>query len=220
MNKKVLIILLMCFGLILLFPPLPEKASFTSVFRITDKPTAITRGTYGSALTINISFGDDEIEKWVQELEKPYPLLFIEMNWAGRYPETIRLINEKNIPTALFGDNGEAYGEDANKLLSEIEQFEQFFGIKPLWFRTSDEVFPYFLHSMLLEEEINALSSSFRWKSGEIPPMTEGEIISVPHHRGDRVSLIELKRLLDSREFQSVEDVLFGISAKSKKIPE
>ena len=80
--------------------------------------------------------------------------------------------------------------------------------------------FPYFLHSMLLEVEVNALGSSFKWKGGDIPPMTEGEIISVPHHRGNRVSLIELKRLFESREFQSVEDVLFGTTVKMKKIPE
>ena len=106
MHKKLLIIFLMCFGLILLFPPSPEKASFTSVFRVTEKPVAITRGTYGSALTVNISFGDDEVMQWIQELEKPYPLLFIDMDWAGRYPETIRIINDKNIPTGLLGDKG------------------------------------------------------------------------------------------------------------------
>ena len=114
---------------------------------------------------------------------------------------------------------GQTYEEDAPKFLNQLDQFEKVFGVKPLWFRSSDEVFPYFLHSMLLEAEVNALSSSFKWKGGDIPPMTEGEIISVPHHRGDRISLIELKRLFDSREFHSVEDVLFGITVQTKKIP-
>ena len=218
MYKKLFIIFLMSLGLILLFPPLPEKALFTSVFRVTEKPVAITRGTFGSALTINISFGDDDIALWVQELKKPYPLLFVDMDWASRYPETVRLINEKNIPTGLLGSNGVTYEEDTTLLLNQIESFEKFFGVKPLWFRTADEIFPFFLHSMLIEAEINALGSSFKWQGGDIPPMTDGEIISVPHHRASRVQLIELKRLFDSRDFHSIEDVIFGTTVSTKKI--
>lgn len=220
MNKKVLIIIFMCLGLILTFPPTPENPSFTSVFRVTEKPAAIVRGTYGAAVTVNVSFGDDNVKQWIQDLEKPYPLLFIQMDWADRYPETIQLINKKNIPIGLLGDSGSTYQEDATKLLGELKQFEKHFDVKPLWFRTMDEVFPAFLHSLLQEAEINALSSSIRWKGGDIPPIEDGEIISVSHHREDRVSLIELKKLFDSHEFHSVEDVLFGTSVKIKKIPE
>ena len=91
--------------------------------------------------------------------------------------------------------------------------------MKPLWFRTADEVFPFFLRSLLVEVEVNALSSSFKWQGGHIPPVTEGEIISVSHQRDDRVSLIELNKLVESRDFHSVEDVIFGLSVKTKKIP-
>ena len=220
MHKKLFIIFLMSFGLILLFPPLPEKASFTSVFRVTDKPVAITRGTHGSALTVNISFGNEDVKKWIQELGKPYPILFVDMDWAERYPEIIQLINDKNISTGLLGANGATYEQDATLLLTQLDQYETLFEMKPLWFRTADEEFPFYLRSILVEVEVNALSSSFRWQGGDIPPMTEGEIISVPHHRGNRVSLIEIKRLFESREFQSVEDVIFGTTVNMKKIPE
>ena len=94
------------------FPRYLKKCSFTSVFRVTEEPAAITRGTYGSALTVNISFGDDEVEQWIQELKKPYPLLLIDMEWAERFPETVRLINEKNIPVGLLGDEGHAYEQN------------------------------------------------------------------------------------------------------------
>ena len=52
-----------------------------------------------------------------------------------------------------------------------------------------DEVFPAVLH-MLWEAEINALGSSVVWNGGDLPPVTEGEILSVPHHR--RIGLIWL----------------------------
>ena len=48
--------------------------------------------------------------------------------------------------------------------------------------------FPPSLHSMLWEAEVNALGSSLIWKGGDIPPVTEGEIISIPHHRENRIS--------------------------------
>jgi len=190
-----------------------------SVFRVTEEPVAITRGTFGSVLTVNISFGDDEVKEWIQELKQPYPLLLIDMEWAGRFPETIRLINEKNIPTGLLGKNSTAYEQDATLLITQIGQFESFFGIKPLWFRTADEVFPPFLHTLLWEAELNALGSSFIWKGGEIPAATEGEIISIQQYRKNRVNFIELNKLIKSRELQTIEDVLFGATVKMKKIP-
>jgi len=219
MRNKLIIIIMIVGGLFLLFPPLPESYSIKTVFRATEEPVAITRGTYGSVLTVNISFGDDEVMEWIQELKQPYPTLFVDTDWVDRFPETVDLIKEKNIPTALLGSNGDAYENDVELLLNQIDIFEKTFGVKPLWFRTVDEVFTPFLHKILWESEVNALGSSFIWSGGEIPPATEGEIISVPHHRDKRVNLSEINRLSETREFQTVEDVLFGTKVKKKKIP-
>jgi len=220
MYKKIIIALIVSCGLFLLFPPFPKNYSLTSVFRVTEEPAAITHGTYGSALTVNISFGDDEVLNWISELKKPYPTLFIDMDWAERFPETIRIMKDKNIPTALLGQDSLAYENDAKLLVQQIERYEMTFGGKPLWFRTQDETFSQFLHELLWESEINAMGSSFIWTGGEIPPETKGEIISIPHHREQRINLAEINRLYESRDFQSIEDVIFGIQGKLKKIPE
>ncbi len=220
MLKKLIVLIILSCAAFLLFPPIPQHHPLTSVFRITEDPVAITHGSHGSALTVNISFGDAEVADWLQELKQPYPLLFIDVDWAKRFPNSVRIINEKNIPTGLLGHNGAAYEEDAKLLVNQLEQFESFFEMKPLWFRTADEVFPHFLHTILWEAEVNALGSSFVWEGGSIPPVMEGEIISVPHHRNARVQLQTLQKLMDSREFKSVEDVLFGTSVKMKKIPQ
>jgi hypothetical protein len=76
------------------------------------------------------------------------------------------------------------------------------------------------LHSMLWEAEINALGSSVSWNGGDLPSITKGEIISVPHHRENRIDLAELKKLTKDRAFISVEAMLFGTKVKAKKIPE
>lgn len=219
MRKKLFFFLFLGCGLFLLFPPSAPKNSLLTVFRVTEEPVAITRGAFGSVLTVNISFGDAQVEEWIQELKKPYPLLFVDTEWASRFPETVRLINEKNIPVGLLGKNGEAYEQDAALLVTELEQFKITFGTDPLWFRTLDEVFPTSLHMLLWEVELNPLGSSFIWKGGAIPSFTEGEIISVPHHRTNRVNFIELKKLAENRDFQTIEDVLFGSTVKTKKIP-
>lgn len=219
MRKKLLVLFFIACGLFLVFPSLPEKIALTSVFRVTEEPAAIMRGTTGSALTVNISFGDDEVKEWIETLEKPYPLLLIDMDWAERFPETVRMIDKKKIPTGLLGHESDAYEADGRLLLNQVEQYKSVFGEKPLWFRTIDEVFPPFLHALLWEAEINALGSSLTWSGGEIPPVTEGEIISVSHHRKDRVYLPELKKLNESREFKTLDEVLFGPVGKMKKIP-
>ncbi|WP_318616107.1 hypothetical protein [Sporosarcina sp. YIM B06819] len=220
MRNKYFVIFTACLGLFLLLPSLPEPASLTSVFRLTEEPAVIVRGTSGSALTVNISFGDVEVERWIREVKKPYPLLFVEMDWAERFPETVRLIQEKNIPVGLLGDNGIAYEQNKPLFTNQLERFEDIFGMKPLWFRTIDEVFPHSLHTLLWEAEVNALGSSVVWRGGDSPPVTEGEILSIPHHRGDHIKFAELNKLYKNRTFTSVEDMLFKTTVKVKKIPE
>ncbi|CAM3244178.1 hypothetical protein FITA111629_12305 [Filibacter tadaridae] len=220
MRKKYIIILFTCFGLFLLLPALPEKASLTSVFRLTEEPATIVRGTSGSTLTVNISFGDDEVEQWIRGIESPYPLLFIDMDWAGRFPETIKLIKKKNIPVGLLGSEGATYEQNTPLFMDQVKRFEKLFKKKPLWFRTADEQFPLTLQRALWEAEVNALGSTVVYIGGETPPIVEGEIISVPHHRENRIVLTELKKLADGRTFKPLEDVLFGVTVKTKKIPE
>ena len=219
MCKKIMVLFILGCGLVLFFPTLPEKTPLTSVFRITENPVVITRGTYSSALTVNISFGDDDVEKWIQTLKKPYPLLLIDPEWAGRFPETVRLINEKSIPTGLLGHEGAIYEKNGQLLNEQIKQFESFFDVKPLWFRTIDEVFPSSLHALLWKAEINALGSTVIWDGEDIPPTVEGEIISIPHHQKNRIDLSKLKKLTESRDFQTIDEVLFGPIGKTKKIP-
>ncbi|KAA0948579.1 hypothetical protein FQ087_16405 [Sporosarcina sp. ANT_H38] len=220
MRNKYMIITIICCALFLNLLVLPKQLSLVSVFRVTEKPAVIVRGSNGSALTVNISFGDVEVEQWIRELSKPFPLLLVDMKWAERFPETVQLIKEKNIPVGLLGDKGITYEQNTPLFIEQLEQFEKTFEIKPLWFRTVDEVFPITLHSMLWEAEINALGSSVVWHGGELPTITKGEIISVPHHRENRVNLAGLNRLYKDRTFISVEDMLFGTTVKVKKIPE
>ena len=127
MRRKYFMIFIACLGLFLLFPPLPEQASLTAVFRLTDEPAVIVRGTSGSVLTVNISFGDVEVQQWIQELGKPYPLLFVDTKWAERFPDTVRLIREKNIPIGLLGDEGIAYEQNTSLFTQQLEQFETHF---------------------------------------------------------------------------------------------
>ncbi len=219
MRKKYLIIIVICSGFFLLFPPLPEQMSLTSVFRVTEKPDVIVRGSSGSVLTVNISFGDVEVEQWISELRTPYPLLFVDMDWAERFPETVRLINEKNIPVGLLGSKGIDYDQNTPLFMDQLERFEHLFAMKPLWFRTIDETFPHSLQMMLWEAEVNALGSSVIWRGGNPPPITKGEILSVPHHRGDHILFAELKKLDKDRIFTSMEDMLFGTKIEKKKTP-
>lgn len=100
-----------------------------------------------------------------------------------------------------------------------MNKYEKLFGEKPLWFRTTDETFPHYLQTLLWKAEINALGSTFTWTGGKIPPVIDGEIISVSHHRKDRIDLSKLEKLNESRDFKTLDEVLFGPVGKMKKIP-
>ncbi|WP_432362041.1 hypothetical protein [Sporosarcina sp. UB5] len=221
MRAKLFILIFVCCAAALLFPSMPGTDSLKTVFRLTDEPNeVIVRGMSGSALTINISFGDEEVEQLIRELQAPYPLLLLDMEWAERYPEIVQLIKKRNIPTGLLGHAGMNYEQNLPLLNEQLEKYEDFFGTKPLWFRTSDEQFPYTLRNALWDIEVNALGSSVRWHTGEPPPVIEGEIISLPHHREQRITLTDFRKLTETRKNKSLEDVLFNMSIKTKKMPE
>ncbi|GEM_PF-397496 len=220
MLKKAIFTLALCALLFALLPATISAPKILQVFHIVKEPDVITRGTQGSALTIDLSFGDEPIEEWLARLEAPYPLLLIDPSWAKRFPESARLIAKKNIPVALLGENGASYEEDPLLLGRQIEEFVSLFDKKPLWFRTKDEYFPDPLRSSLWKEEVNALGSTVRWKGGKLPAQQKGEIVAVPLDDSQHVSVKQLDELLASRTFQSVEDVLFATTVKTRKIPE
>lgn len=214
-----MLLAIIIFSLAAFFISLPTKDTVVSIFRATEEPAAIIRGTNGSALTVNISFGDELIQDWLQKLQKPYPLLFISVEWAERFPEMIDLIQEKKIPTGLLGDEGKAYESDSHLLQKQLTIYKNVFNEIPMWFRTKDEVFPNALHLLLWDEKINAIGATFNWDGGEIPEMTEGEIIAISFHKGEMIDLADLQKLRDGRDFKTLEEVLFGPIGKAKKIP-
>lgn len=220
MLKKSIHILLFSLIFLLVLPQLSAPSpSLMTVFRLTEQPNIIVRGAQGSALTIDISFGDHEIEQLLDGLEQPYPLLFVDPEWAKRFPMITETIKKRRLPVALLGQDGTLYEENPQLFQQQLKQFEEIFEMKPLWFRTRDEVFPSGLLQQLSEHEVNALGSTVVWRQGPIPPATEGEIISIPHHREERAALKDIQRISKSRDFQSVEDLLFQTKMKYKKMP-
>jgi hypothetical protein len=188
---------------------------------MTEQPDVITKGTYGTAVTINISFGKEDVIQWLESLQSPYPLIMADLDWLNRSPKAVEILIKKKIPVGLLGKDGITYEEDPSLLEKEIQGFEKVFGKKPLWFRTGDEEFPVGLRNNLYQHEINALGSSVFWStSGQKPKLTKGDILSIPYHREEKISFNEVDRLRSSQDFHSVEDVIFGVSVKTKKFPQ
>lgn len=220
MLKKLLIVLMLGFLFVLWLPQLSKPSpSLQTVFRLTEHPTVIVRGAQGSALTINVSFGEQEVENLLEKLTTPYPLLFIDPDWALRFPELTETIKKRSLPVALLGRDGEDYETNPELFSRQLQQFEDVFETRPLWFRTKDEQFPQSLLQQIHEAEVNALGSTVYWENGALPKATAGEIISIPHHREERATLKNIERMMNSRPFQSLEDLLFQPSIKTKKIP-
>ena len=219
MLKKIFLGVVLCALLFVLLPLSFTAPKVMSVFKMTPEPEVIVRGTTGSALTVDISFGDSELEQWLASLSSPYPLVFIDMDWAKRFPDSVQVLLEKNMPVALLGATGKVYEDDESLLSQQLNDFQNTFHTTPLWFRTRDEQFPSTLLHALWKKEVNALGSTQRFSGGTLPKPVEGEILSVAFERKSSITLKEIDQLLKSREFHSVEDVLFATTVKTKKIP-
>ncbi|WP_391118403.1 hypothetical protein [Psychrobacillus sp. L3] len=205
-----------------LFFIIPNKySSMLPVFQLVEKPTVVSKGSHGKTITIDLTFGKEEMEVFLKGLEAPYPHFFISNDWIDRSPALIQIMKEKSIPISLLGQEGAKYIEDPSLFKKEIDQFEQTIGEVPLWFRTKDYEFPVELQKTAWKYEVNLLSSSKYWIEGSQKIKLEnGDILSIPLHQEERMDIKQLIQLLKSDSFLSIEQNIFGLTTKSKTIPE
>lgn len=214
----VLVGLVIVLGLVLFNVP-KQMPSLLPVFQLTEKPTVISKGSYGNTITIDLTFGKEDIEKFVTELQAPYPHFFISIEWIERSEEIIEVMKEKNIPISLLGKDGATYIENSTLFEKEVERFEQAMGERPLWFRTTDYEFPIELQKMAWGQEVNLLSSSKYW-SNKVPSFEKGDILSIPLHQEERVDIQQLAKFVQSTEKITIEQNIFGLKVKTKTFPE
>lgn len=213
----VLVGLVIVLGLVLFNVP-KQMPSLLPVFQLTEKPAVISKGSYGNTITIDLTFGRDNVEKFVTELQAPYPHFFISIEWIERSEEIIEVMKDKNIPISLLGKNGSTYIENPTLFKKEVKQFEQVIGEKPLWFRTIDYEFPIELQKDAWGQEVNLLSSSKYW-SNKVPSFEKGDILSIPLHQNERIDIQQLTKIVQSTEMITIEQNIFGLKVKTKTFP-
>jgi len=213
----VLVGLVIVLGLVLFNVP-KQMPSLLPVFQLTEKPAVISKGSYGNTITIDLTFGRDDVEKFVTELQAPYPHFFISIEWIERSEEIIEVMKDKNIPISLLGKNGSTYIENPTLFKKEVKQFEQVIGEKPLWFRTIDYEFPIELQKDAWGQEVNLLSSSKYW-SNKVPSFEKGDILSIPLHQNERIDIQQLTKIVQSTEMITIEQNIFGLKVKTKTFP-
>lgn len=204
---------------LLLFIIPSSYSSILPVFQVTEKPTVISKGTYGNTVTIDLTFGKEEIETLLNSLEAPYPQFFMSIEWIERSESILELMKEKHMPFGLLGQEGSNYVENPDLFKKEIERFERAIGEKPLWFRTKDYEFPMELQESAWQEEVNLLGSSKYWGKGNLV-LEKGDILSVPMHQEERVEINQLTKFLKSLPFITIEQNLFALNMKKKSYPE
>lgn len=216
MKKRVFIALISLFT-ILFF--IQQKEDWTSVFRITEQPDVLIKGNNGMTLTVDLSFGREDVDEWITNLEKPYPLLFLDADWIERSPLIVKKIKEKKIPVGLLGSDGVDYEESPQLLEEEISKFQSSFGTVPLWYRTHDDTFPELLKNKVWENQMNMVSSSVKWSTGSAPSVHKGDIVSVALHKETRIELEKLTDFQKAHSFVSIEETLFGYKTETKTFP-
>lgn len=216
MKWRYVFTLCIVFSIIFFIQP---KEQFFSVFRVTDEPDVIASGNNGMTLTVDLSFGREDVEEWITNLESPYPLLFLDAEWIERSPKTVNLIIEKKIPVGLLGSKGEMYLDTPDLLTKEIKKYEQAFENKPLWFRTADYDFPSELKENVWDHEMNLVSASVFWTTGDFPKISQGDIVSAALHKEQRVNFKKLQAFQKAYPFQTIEETLFAFKTKTKTYP-
>lgn len=216
MKKRILITFIIMVTFLMF---IQQKESWTSVFRVTEQPDVLMKGNHGVTLTVDLSFGREDVDEWITKLEKPYPLLFLDAEWIKRSPLIVKKIKEKNIPVGLLGQEGKNYEGNLDLLKKEIEIFQSEFGVVPLWYRTKDHSFPEPLKQQVWDSKINMVSSSINWTTGNPPSIQKGDIVSAALHKKTRVVFKELNAFQKAHPFVSIEETLFGYKTQTKTFP-
>lgn len=196
-----------------------QEEELVSVFRVTEQPDVITSGSNGMTLTVDLSFGREDVEEWISSMERPYPLVFLDAEWIERSPLIVEIITNKKIPVGLLGSEGKMYEESPDLLTKEIKVFEQAFDRPPLWFRTVDYEFPNELKEKVWDQEMNLVSASVFWTKGKFPKVKDGDIVSTPLHQKERASFKKLKELQKAYPYQTIEETLFAFKTDTKTYP-
>lgn len=205
--------------LLLVFLFIQPKGQWVPVFRVTDQPDVLMSGNHGMTLTVDLSFGREDVDEWISKLEEPYPLLFLDSDWIERSPLIVKMIKEKKIPVGLLGKNSKQYEDSPDLLGKEIKLFQTSFDTVPLWYRTQDHSFPEELKKQVWDFQMNMVSASVNWTTGSAPSIKKGDIVSAALHHETRVSMKELQAFQKAHPFVSIEETLFGYKTQSKTSP-
>ncbi|AYC30572.1 hypothetical protein [Paenisporosarcina cavernae] len=214
---KKLILLALAIFLLLVWSE-NRKQTLLPTYQIVQEPIELTAGEVGYSLTVDVSFGDNDIEKWIGTMNKPYPLLFLDLAWIERSPEIIHLIQEKKIPVGLLGEKAEDYEEVDTLLPKQLKEFTSLFGEAPLYFRTRDGAFSETLLQQCWKAKVNAIGASKRWNT-TFTKLKEGDILQVPLHQKNRIPWEELKIIQQTYTFQTVEETILGMNVTTKSYP-
>ena len=68
-----------------------------------------------------MTFGKEEIETLLKDLKAPYPHFFISTEWMERSEPIIKIMQDKNIPIGLLGQDGAVYIEDPALFQKEVD---------------------------------------------------------------------------------------------------
>lgn len=214
--KRVLIAFIIVF---IFFLFIQQKEPWTSVFRVTEQPDILMKGNQGMTLTVNLSFGREDVDEWITKIEKPYPLLFLDADWIERSPLIVKKISDKKIPVGLLGKESKFYEKSPELIEDEIKSFKSAFGVAPLWYRTQDHAFPESLKKQVWDSQMNMVSASVIWKTGVAPSIQKGDIVSVSLNQETRVVLKDLNAFQKAHPFVSIEETLFGYTTQTKTSP-
>ena len=191
-----------------------SKNAISPTFQLTNSPNIITKGHYGEALVVEISYSHDGLEEWLQQLAKPYPLILADASWLARSEHITKLLIEKQVPVGLLGQKNEMY-ENSQLLDGELAVFYDVFQQTPLWFATQDDIVDAALLQQLFNKQINILAPSNSYPA----PPNEGEFVAIHIHRHIPVDFQEVTNYIKAHRFLSIEESLFGYEMKTKRSP-
>lgn len=187
----------------------------TLAFNVHSSPTYISGGSNGHSLVVEVSYTNDQFETLFNNLSGKPVVLLIEQQWFERSPKQLKKIKDYKFEIGLLLSN-EMTSEEIDEF---IQKATTYFNQNIVWAGCFETVCSQSILQYLYEQQINTLAITHYIEEGEkLEELPQGTIAAIQLKDHTTLSEEAIKKL-NAYPFISLEDNIFRLSVRSKRIP-
>lgn len=184
-------------------------------FSLTNSPTSISKGTYGNALVVEISYSPTYLHSFLESYSNRNTLFLLTDEWIKRSPDEVKLMKLNQLNTGVLIPNNLS-SEEVSLLL---KRYYDTFDNDAIWASCSPSPCSTQLINLLYKKQINIVDPIITLLTQQqLKDIKEGDIVRIEVSRDNYLPLKDFQYILQ-KPFVSIEENLLGIKVNTQRFP-